>query len=143
MARIQLYDPFVDSAFDHIIRGFFQPVPAQRNGAQPAQSFRIDVTENDKGYVVHADLPGVSKDDIQVTIEGDQVTIAAEVKRESEKREGERVLHVERRTGSLLRSFTLSAELDEGASEARFENGVLELKLAKKAAAVGRKLTIQ
>jgi HSP20 family protein len=143
MARIQLYDPFVDTAFDHIIRGFLQPARAQRNGGETAQTFRIDIVENDKGYVVHADLPGVSKDDIQVTIEGDQVTIAAEVKRDSEKREGERVLHAERYAGSLFRSFTLATELDEGASEARFENGVLELKLAKKAAAVGRKLAIQ
>jgi HSP20 family protein len=143
MARIQLYDPFVDSAFDHIIRGLLQPSRAQRNGEQTAQTFRIDIVENDKGYVVHADLPGVGKDDIQVTIEGDQVTIAAEVKRDNEKREGERVLHAERYAGSLFRSFTLATELDEGASEARFENGVLELKLAKKAAAVGRKLAIQ
>jgi len=116
---------------------------AERNGAQQHQSFRIDVCEADKGYVVHAELPGVSKDDIQVTIEGNQVTIAAEAKRDSERRDGERALHVERYAGALFRSFTLGNELDEDASEARFENGVLELKLAKKAQVAGRKLSIQ
>ncbi len=143
MARIQLYDPFAVSPFDDIIRGFFRPVRAERNGAQQHQSFRIDVSEADKGYVVRAELPGVTKDDIQVTIEGNQVTIAAEAKHDSERRDGERVLHVERYAGSLFRSFTLGNELDEEASEARFENGVLELKLAKKAPLAGRKLSIQ
>jgi HSP20 family protein len=143
MARIQLYDPFADAPFDDIVRGFFRPVRAERGGQQQQQSFRIDVNENDKAYTVHAELPGVTKDDIQVTIEANQVTIAAEVKRENERRDGERALHVERYVGSLFRSFTLPTELDETASEARFENGVLELKLAKKAQAAGRKLTIQ
>ena len=88
-------------------------------------------------------MPGVAKDDIQVTVEGDQVTIAAEVKRSDRAREGERALHVERYAGALFRSFTLPTELDETASEARFENGVLELRLAKKPPVAGRKLTIQ
>jgi len=143
MARIQLYDPFADSPFDDIVRGFFRPVRTERGGQQPQQSFRIDVSESDKTYVVHAELPGVTKDDIQVTIEGNQVTISADVKRDNERRDGERALHVERYVGTLFRSFTLPTELDETASEARFENGVLELKLAKKAQAAGRKLAIQ
>lgn len=142
MARIQLYDPFADAAFDGIVRTFFRPLRTERNGAQAPRSFRIDVSENDKGYVVHAELPGVAKDDIQVTVEGDQVTIAAEVKRD-ERPEGDRALHVERYAGALFRSFTVASELDETASEARFENGVLELRLAKKAPVAGRKLTIQ
>jgi HSP20 family protein len=143
MARIQLYDPFVDSPFDDIIRGFFRPVRAER-GAQPTQqSFRIDVAEDDKAYVVHAELPGVAKDDLQVTIEANQVSIAAEVKRNGERKEGERALHVERYVGQLFRSFTLPTEIDEAGSEAKYENGVLELRLAKKAPQTGRKLTIQ
>ena len=143
MARIQLYDPFADAAFDDIVRGFFRPVRSERNGAARQQSFAIDVSESDKAFTVHAEIPGVSKDEIQVTVEGNQVTISAEVKRTSEPREGERALHVERYVGTLFRSFTLPTELDETASEARFENGVLELKLAKKPAVAGRKLTVQ
>lgn len=143
MARIQLYDPFVDHPFEDIVRGFLRPLRSERNGAARQQSFAIDVSESDKAYTVHAEIPGVNKDEIQVTIEGNQVTIAAEVKRDNETREGERTLHVERYVGTLFRSFTLPTELDETASEAKFENGVLELKLAKKQAVAGRKLTVQ
>ncbi len=143
MARIQLYDPFADTAFDDIVRGFLRPMRSERNGAARQQSFAIDVIESDKAYTVHAEIPGVTKDEIQVTVEGNQVTISAEVKRNNETREGERALHVERYAGTLFRSFTLPTELDETASEARFENGVLELKLAKKPAMAGRKLTVQ
>ena len=103
----------------------------------------MDVTESDKGYVVHAEIPGARKEDIQVTIEGNQVTIGAEVKRESEPKDGEQPLCSERYFGSVYRSFTLPVELDEAASAAKFENGVLELTLSKKAALAGRKLTIQ
>jgi HSP20 family protein len=141
MARIQLYDPFADTPFEDLVRGFLRPVRAERGDQQ--QSFRIDVTEDDKSYVVAADLPVVAKDDIQVTIDGNQVTVAAEAKRNAERKDGERALHVERYAGQLFRTFTLPTEIDESASEAKFENGVLELQLAKKAPQAGRKLTIQ
>ncbi len=85
----------------------------------------------------------MKKDEIQVTIEGNQVTIAAEVKRARETKEGERVLRSERYVGAVQRSFTLPAELDEAASEAKYADGVLELKLAKKQPEAARKLTIQ
>lgn len=141
MARIQLYTPLAATPFEDLFRGFFAAEPT--GVARPGRSFRLDVVERDEQYVVQADLPGVARDDIQVTIEGDQVTIAAEVKRETERKDGERARHTERYTGRLFRSFTLPVELDESASTARFENGVLELTLAKKAPVAGRKLTIQ
>ena len=143
MARIQLYDPFADAPFEDILRSFLRPIRNERSGQQTHQSFHIDVNEDDKSYVVTADLPGVTKDDIQVTIDGNQVTIAAEVKRNGERKEGERALHVERYVGQLFRTFTLPTEIDESASEAKFENGVLELRLAKKTPQAGRKLSIQ
>ena len=92
---------------------------------------------------MHAEIPGVSKDEIQVAVEGNQVTISAEVKRTNEPKDGERVLRTERYYGAVYRSFTLPSELDESNSEARYDNGVLELKLAKKPAVAGRKLTVQ
>ena len=141
MASLQIYDPFADAGFDDLVRGFFRPVRStERNAPAPV---KIDVTENEKGYAVHAEIPGVNKDDIQVAIEGNQVTIAAEVKPNNEVKEGERVLRTERYSGSVYRSFTLPGELDESNSEARYDNGVLELKLAKKPAVAGRKLAIQ
>jgi HSP20 family protein len=142
MARLQVYDPFAASGIDELFRGFFAPV--RRGGEQEGPAgIRIDVTETEQGYVVHAEVPGVRKEDIHVTIEGNQVTIGAEVKRESEKKDGERVIHTERYRGQMYRSFTLPSELDETASEAKYEGGVLELKLAKKPVMAGRKLTVQ
>jgi HSP20 family protein len=140
MANLQVYDPFAETGFDELFRGFFRPVRSEKTSPVPV---RIDVTESDKGYVVHAEVPGVKKEDIHVAIEGNQVTIAAEVTRANESKDGERVLRTERYYGGVYRSFTLPAELDETASEAKFDNGILELKLAKKPAVAGRKLTIQ
>jgi len=139
MSNVTLYHPFADPAIEDLFRGLFRPARGERE----AVSIKLDVAEKDNAYVVRAEIPGVAKDDIQVSIEGNQVTIGAEVKRETEKTDGERVLHSERYYGSAFRSFTLPAELDEASSVAKYENGVLELTLAKKPAVAGRKLTIQ
>jgi HSP20 family protein len=103
----------------------------------------MDVSETDNGYVVHSEMPGVRKEDIAVAIAGNQVTITAEVKQQWEKKEGERTLRNERYFGNVYRSFTLPVELDESACEATYENGILELKLAAKAAAPGKRLVIR
>ena len=138
---LQMYDPFAETGFDELFRGFFRPVRSNDKSAPAA--IRIDVTESDKDYTVHAEIPGVKKDEIHVAIEGNQVTIAAEVKREVDAKDGERVLRTERYYGSVYRSFTLPAELDESASTAKYDNGVLELTLAKKPQVAGRKLAVQ
>ncbi|MEQ1602223.1 MAG: Hsp20/alpha crystallin family protein [Methylophilaceae bacterium] len=142
MANITRIDPFQLSAsdpFEDVFRGFFRPVRVE--GA-PEVKIKIDVKEDDKGYTVHADIPGVKKEDIHVTIEGNQVSISAEVKQEKEVKEGERVLRSERFYGKAERSFSLANELDEGASEAKYSDGVLELALPKKATTTAKKLTI-
>ncbi len=140
MQRLIAYDPFANAGFDDLVRGLFRPV---RNGAPAPASIRMDVTETDSTYVVQAEIPGAKKEDVHVTIEGNQVTINAEQKRDAERKDGEGVLRSERYFGSAFRSFTLPVELDEAESSAKFENGVLQLTLAKKAAHVGKKLTIQ
>lgn len=142
MNQLTTFDPFADAGFDELFRGFFRPVRATGNQAQ-AQPIKMDVKETGDGYVVHAEIPGVKKEDIQVTIDGNQVTIGAETRRESEQKDGERVLRTERFYGSLYRSFTLPVEVDEAASTARYDNGVLELTLTRKPNNVGRKLAIQ
>jgi len=139
MRNLTLYHPFADTTIDDLFRGFLRPL----RGEQDAVSIKLDVAEKNGNYVVRAEIPGVNKDDIQVSIEGSQVTISAEVKRESEKKEGERVLHTERYYGSAFRSFSLPAEVDETHSSAKYENGVLELTLVKKPEVAGRKLAIQ
>ena len=141
MNKLISYEPFADHAFDELFRGFFKPV---RLAAAPAPvTIKMDVAENDAGYTVHAELPGVKKDDINVTIEGNQVTITAEVKREVTPKEGDQPLRSERYFGSVYRSFTLPVDIDEAASAAKFDNGVLELALPRKAGNPGKKLSIQ
>ena len=140
MNTVQVYGPFADAGLDDLVRGFFRPARTARTGTTP---IRIDVAEKGDSFVVHAEIPGVSKDAIEVTIEGNAVTIAAEVKRDVDAKDGERVLRRERHVGALVRSFTLPVELDESASHAKYEAGVLELTLTKKVPVAGRKLTIQ
>jgi len=139
MNQLTAYDPFADAGIDELFRGFFRPVRVEKSPA----TIKMDVTEQDNAYVVKAEIPGVGKEDIQVSIEGNQVTIGAEVKREKDVKDGDRVLRSERYYGSVYRGFTLPVEVDEEASNAKYENGVLELKLAKKAPQSGRKLTVQ
>ena len=139
MNRLTRYDPFADAGFDDLFRGFFTPVRAERAPV----AIKMDVTEKDNAYVVHAEIPGVRKDEIQISIEGNQVSISAEVKREIDPKDGDRLLRSERYYGGVFRSFTLPADLDETSSVAKYDNGVLELTLAKKPALAGRKLTVQ
>ena len=99
--------------------------------------------ENDKSYLVHAEIPGVKKEDIHVDIDGAVVTISAERKQEKDVKEGERVLRTERYYGKVSRSFQLSQELEEGEAVAKYADGVLALTLPKKAAIQARRVTIQ
>lgn len=140
MANLIHLDPF-DDRFEDLVRGFFRPVLASGNGNAP--QIKVDVTENDKNYVVQAEIPGVKKDEINVAIDGNQVSISAEVKRETEAKEGSRLLRSERYYGRAYRSFVLGQEVDDTGAEARYADGVLELVLPKKAAQSARKLTIQ
>ena len=143
MANIARFDPFHDIV-DDLLKGFFvRPVAYDGRSAFEAPRLKVDVTEKNGAYLVSADLPGVKKEDIQVAIDGAQVTLSAEVKREKEVADGERVLHVERSFGKVSRSFSLPQELDEAKAEAKFRDGVLELTLPKKAAAARKAITIQ
>jgi len=143
MANIVTYDPFldIDAGMDDLFRGFFKPVRFE--GGRTPVTVKMDVTETNDGYLVHAEMPGVKKENINVEIEGNQVTLTAEVKREYEKKEGDKVLRSERYYGNVYRSFTLPHEVDEKKSEARYDGGVLELKLVRKETATGRKLAIK
>jgi len=140
MANITRFNPSRD-ALDDLFRGFFmQPL---RFEGQPEVQIKMDVTEDEKAYKVHAEIPGVKKDDIHVSIDGNQVSISAEVKNEKEVKEGEKLLRSERYFGSVSRSFSLAQDVDEGAAQAKYNDGVLELTLPKKAVANARKLVIQ
>ena len=142
MASIQRFDPF-NELVDDLFKGFLvRPVSYEGRG-EVFPRMKVDVAEKNGAYVVTAELPGVKKDDIQVTIDGAQVTLGAEVKREREASQDERVLHTERVFGKVSRSFTLPQEVDEAKAEAKFRDGVLELTLPKKAAAARKQISIQ
>ena len=125
MANVTRFDPF-NELVDDLFKGFFvRPVAFEGRGGEALPRMKVDVAENNGAYTVTAELAGVKKDDIQVTIDGAQVTLAAEVKREKEVSQDERVLHTERTFGKVTRSFTLPQEVDEGKAEAKFRDGVL------------------
>lgn len=126
---------------DELFRGFFVK-PMDFPSDLPPQQIKMDVKEQDKAYEVHAEIPGVKKEDIHVEIDGNQVSISAEVKQEKEVKEGERVLRSERYFGQVSRSFQLGHDVDEAGATASFKDGVLTLNLPKKAAAGGKRLTI-
>lgn len=142
MANVTRYDPFQISGFDpldDVFKGFFRPI---RLEGAPEVQIKMDVKEDDKCYTVHADIPGARKEDIHVTIDGNQVSISAEAKQEKEVKEGEKVLRSERYFGRVARSFSVASEIDEGTSQAKYADGVLELTLPKKAVSSARKLPI-
>jgi HSP20 family protein len=145
MASITRFDPFNDLV-DDLFKGFLvRPLGFEGRGdagVQPPRA-KLDVAEKNGAYVVTAELPGVKKEAIHVTIDGAQVTLEAEVKQEKEASRDERVLHTERVFGKVSRSFTLPQEVDEAKAEAKFRDGVLELTLPKKAAAQRKQISIQ
>lgn len=140
MGNLIRYTP-ADEAFDDMLRRFW--MRPMRFEELPETQIRMDVKEDDKAYIVHAEIPGVKKDDIHVTIEGGQVAISAEVKEERDVKEGEKVLRSERYYGKVSRAFTLDRDVDQSAAEAKYHDGVLELTLPKKAASSSRQLVIQ
>jgi HSP20 family protein len=141
MANVTRYDPFGE-LFDDLMKGFLvRPIATEGGAAAPRM--KLEVSEQSEAFKVLAEVPGVKKDEIQVTIDGDQVTISAEVRKEKDVKEGERVVHSERYYGKVARSFRLGYELDESKAQAKYTDGVLELVLPKKTTAAARKLTIQ
>ena len=134
-----------DEAFDDLLRGFFvRPVSFEGSQAHsPVAQFRVDVTENENAYVVRAEIPGVKKDDINISIDGDQVAISAEVKNEKDVKDGERTLRAERYYGKVYRAFQLGQPVNENAAVAKYNDGILGLTLPKKAPVSAKRISIQ
>ena len=125
---------------DHLLRGFlFRPFAFE---APDAPQFPLDVSENEIAYRIKADLPGVRKEDIAVSVEGNTVTIGAQVRADSEAQSADRVVRAERYVGKLARTFTLAHDIEEDGAEARYVDGVLELLLPKKSAAARKRIAV-
>ncbi len=135
--RGSLFDDF----FKEISPGYYirplhgDPLPA------PSQ-IKVDVTESDKAYTVQAEMPGVGKDEIHVAIDGNVVTLQAEVK-QSDSKTTDKMLRSERYYGSVSRSFSLAVDIDEANAKAKYDNGVLTLTLPKKQGRSAQRLTIE
>ena len=139
MANLTRYTPF-DELFNELSRGFFvKPfgVPAETD-----LKMKVDVKEDEKSFTVQAEVPGVKKEDIQVDIDGNQISVRAEVKKEREEKKGEKTVYSERSYGMVSRSFALPVEVDEQGAKAEYKDGVLNLVLPKKANAQARRLSV-
>jgi HSP20 family protein len=139
MANITRYSPF-DDLFNEFTKGFWVKPLAMPAGSE--LSIKVDVKEDDKSYTVRADIPGVKKEDIQVDVEGNMISLRAEAKQEKEEKKGEKVIYSERSYGMVSRSFSLPAEVDSKGAKAEYKDGVLSLTLPKKGDGGGKRVTV-
>jgi len=141
MSNLRVFDPFAVDNFEDLFRNFLRPAQAMA-GLAPTQ-IKLDIDEVDNSYMVKAELPGVKKEDIHVDIDGNLVSIQAEVKNEKEVKKEGKTLRSERYYGAMSRAFTLGSEIDDAGATAKFENGVLQLTLPKKASAQTKRISVQ
>lgn len=128
--------------FDTFFENFFRPVRAELEPAAESLMPRLDVTERADAYVVAAELPGVKKDDIQVTVEDGVLTIGAETKSEHEEKEGTRVIRSERRYGRYERSLRLGQDVNGKDVKAAYKDGILTLTLPKAEEAKPKRIAV-
>jgi len=140
MNELTIPDLFDVDPFPSSFRDLWRPWRSEF--AERAPQIRIDLAEADNIFTVKAEIPGVKKEDIDVRVDGNQVTISAEVKHDKEEKKDGRVLRSERRYGYASRSFMLPGEVDQAAADAKYSNGVLELKLPKKPQSAGKRVTV-
>ena len=141
MNGLRLLDPSLKDPFESVFRGFLAPMRMDLNGDN--LDIKVDVVEKDDAFKVHADLPGVKKEDINVRIDGNRVQIDAEARREKDvKEDGGKVVRSERYYGTVSRVFTLSQDVDDAKAVAKYDNGVLTLDLPKKAGGTSKRLAI-
>ena len=138
VTRGSLFDDF----FKDIAPGFYVR-PLHGDGVPTPSQIKVDVKETDGGYTVQAEVPGVPKEDIHVSIDGNVVSLRAEVRQHDQKTEGEKVLRSERYFGSVARSFQLPVDVDAAQAKAKYDNGVLTLTLPTKQGGNAQRLSIE
>ena len=141
MADITRYSPFSD-LMDEMFKNFMSR-PMRLLEDETGMQVRVDVSEDDKAYTIKAEIPGVKKEDIHVSIDGNRVSISAETKKETEEKEGSKVIRSERYYGKVFRSMTLDGDVDQNTADAKYADGVLTLSLPKKAGGASKKLTVK
>jgi HSP20 family protein len=138
LARWGFFGDDFDRAFDGLLRPMRWVEEATSENAIPA----MDIVEREDEYLVRADLPGVRKEDINVTMENGLLTITAERKAESQAKQGDRLLRQETRLGRYTRSLRLGTQIDEKGVKASYRDGVLELILPKAEQVKPRKISV-
>ena len=140
MTNISLFDPMT-AQMNKFFRNFgLKPILLED---EQSLDIKLDLSEDDKNYIVRAEIPGVKKEDIKVDVDGNRVSISAEIKSFKEEKKNERVIHSERYEGKAFRSFTLDTAVNEGAAQASYKDGLLELTLPKTGNGKSKRLTIQ
>jgi HSP20 family protein len=137
---LRVNDVFRMEPVEAMMRRLLAPWRADLDETVP--QIRLDVSEKDCSYVVKAEIPGVKKEDIDVRIDGDLLTISAEVKDESDEKKDGRLLRAERRYGYASRSISLGQQVDQGKVEATYKDGVLQLSLPKLTGSTSKRVAI-
>jgi HSP20 family protein len=140
MNDLRLRDMFETDPFETAFRSFLRPWRSELTANVP--EIRVDLSETDANYTLKAEVPGARKEDINVSIDGNQVSITSEVKKESEEKKNGRVLRSERHYGFASRSLWLDCPVDDSKAVAKYENGMLELTLPKKTTTSAKRLAI-
>ena len=144
--KLTRFDPFNElSHFEPLrsIEDFFRDFRlAPSRGLDVQSLIKMDVSETDQAYAIKAEIPGVKKEDIKVDIDRNRVSISAESKKEVEEKQGESLIRSERYFGQQYRSFTLAHEIDNERAVAKYDDGILELALPKKAGSTSKKLAV-
>ena len=117
--------------FDNLFQGFFRPMQRVEEDARQGLAPRLDVVERENEFVVQAEMPGITRDDIEVTLENGILTISGECRNEKDETNGSRLIRQERQYGKYVRSLRLGKEVDEKKIKANYKDGILELTLPK------------
>ena len=133
---------FPADRFGGLFENFLQPSDWYEENVREDLIPAMDVKERDNEYVIHAELPGVKKEDIDVTIENGVLTISGESRSESEEKEGERIVRSERRYGKYVRTMRVGSQIDEPNIKAKYKDGILELTLPKAEEVKPKKISV-
>ena len=133
----------VNDELDNLLEGFFRPLRRRtENGVAAGAVPAMDVTERDNEYVIRMDMPGVNREDIDITLAEGVLTVSGEVKRQHEDKAGDRLIREERCYGKLSRSVRLGSHIDDKKVSANYKDGVLELTLPKAEEMKPKKITV-
>lgn len=141
MTRLTQHNPLSVEPISDLFHGFMRPMV--RWGEAEAPRMDVDVVENNDVYTLRAEIPaGIKKEDINIEIEGNIVSISAKKERKDEQKEGERIVRLERSWGEVHRSVALASPIDMDRAQAKFDEGVLTLTLPKKQGHASQRITV-